>query len=726
MGFSPNIVNLLSVALICLLPAVVVLAWRQGRPGPDGWGRVEMISIPANLVAAALVLFFVFQGQDFRAVAETVTVTDENGETVERTVVNGAYRRHIMLFYLNNEGPAGDDWLRQGFTVAIGTDLNQNPGLDTEQPLQRVADLRQMGFETGLDLPRPLQRKIAQDAHAPFFVAGSFRREGQDLVVNIVLHDTDKGTILAEHQASGPDFFALVDGITVFLMDHLDLPAYLLETIPDQPVADLTTDNLEAFREFVQAIVLITHEGRWEEAGDAIKRAVELDPTFALAHFMAFGIHFTNGDVEAAETASQESMKHLYRVSERSQYQIKALYYHNVKSDPDKSMAVLEMWERLYPYDVAAQMQIVQFATMRGDMDRALVAYDRILEIDPSRHQFLQEAANLLRAEGRFAEAEEKLLRYAELYPGEVRSYARLVDLYEDMGELDKAKEAAEKSLLIEPDDQATMLQLAGLEKRLGHFAEMERILTQVLDSDPVGMVHADALEAWANLQGLRGQWGTARATYVQWKEVASRAMINPTQAMMGYAFNLSSLATAETAPEILAEFDAMARDLTPPNDQILGMCRAQVRLQQGLLDQALVDLAETEQLIETYKLERLRVISLMVRGQVAEQRGQYDEAVDSLQQAIELAPTGRRTTIFLGRALRKAGRLDDARETLEKLLAGYPGNPDAQMQMGLTLRAMGQREQGEKYLRQAAETWRDADADHPGAMELRELGFGI
>jgi hypothetical protein len=47
-------------------------------------------------------------------------------------------------------------------------------------------------------------------------------------------------------------------------------------------------------------------------------------------------------------------------------------------------------------------------------------------------------------------------------------------------------------------------------------------------------------------------------------------------------------------------------------------------------------------------------------------------------------------------------------------------------MQMGLTLRAMGQGERGEAYLRQVAEMWREADADHPGAGELRDLGFGI
>ncbi len=122
MGFSPTIVNLLSLALICLLPGVIVLAWRQGRPGPDGWGRVEVLSIATNLLLTAAVLFFVFQGQDFHAVTETVTLTDENGEAVERTVVNGAYRRHLLVFYLDNKGPAQDDWLQQGLTTAIATD----------------------------------------------------------------------------------------------------------------------------------------------------------------------------------------------------------------------------------------------------------------------------------------------------------------------------------------------------------------------------------------------------------------------------------------------------------------------------------------------------------------------------------------------------------------------------------------------------------------------------
>ncbi|PID78710.1 hypothetical protein CSB20_13805 [bacterium DOLZORAL124_64_63] len=419
-------------------------------------------------------------------------------------------------------------------------------------------------------------------------------------------------------------------------------------------------------------------------------------------------------------------MKYLYRVDERSQYQIKSLYYFNVKKDPDKAMAVAEMWARLYSGDVMAQQQIVQFAVMRGEISKALRAYDRILEIDDSQHEVLQKAAKLLRMEGRFEEAEEKLLRYAELYPEEVRSYARLVDLYEDMGALDKAKAAVEQSLLIEPDDQATMLQLANLEKKLGRFEEMERILTQVLENDPVGMVHANALGAWASLQQSRGQWRAARATYDQWRQVAARAGMHPSQATSSYASSISRLATIAAAPAILAELEALRQDLTPPNDQVLGLCRAQVRVVQGQPDQALVDLAETEEFIELYKIEILRSSALMIRGLIAEVDGRHDEAADFMQQATELTPTSTLITIALGRTQRKAGRLADARETLATALRGDPGNPEIKWQLGLTLRALGRGEEGDRYLREAAEVWRDADADHPGATELRELGFGI
>lgn len=46
--------------LLLLLPSVLVVTYRHGRPGPDQWTRWEQASLAGNLVAAVLILLILF------------------------------------------------------------------------------------------------------------------------------------------------------------------------------------------------------------------------------------------------------------------------------------------------------------------------------------------------------------------------------------------------------------------------------------------------------------------------------------------------------------------------------------------------------------------------------------------------------------------------------------------------------------------------------------------
>jgi len=208
---SPHLVNLVSLALLLLLPSAIVLAWSLGRPGRDKLGRPAKLAVPGNVVLTALLLFILFQGKELGAVTRTIEVQDEHGAVTERLVPKSEFRRRLMIFYPENAGPESDGWARETVTLLLAVDLSQEVFLYATVPFNLVNTLRDAGHEDGHGLPRPLMRKIARDAHYEHFTTGKIRRQGEIWQLTLELHESESGREISKRDHQGADLFALVD-----------------------------------------------------------------------------------------------------------------------------------------------------------------------------------------------------------------------------------------------------------------------------------------------------------------------------------------------------------------------------------------------------------------------------------------------------------------------------------------------------------------------------------
>ena len=85
-SISPHLPSFVLLTLVSMIPTVVMIAYFHGKPGKDEWTKAEKIGIPANVVAAILMLLFIFQGKDLGATTSLVTVENEEGQLIERAV----------------------------------------------------------------------------------------------------------------------------------------------------------------------------------------------------------------------------------------------------------------------------------------------------------------------------------------------------------------------------------------------------------------------------------------------------------------------------------------------------------------------------------------------------------------------------------------------------------------------------------------------------------------
>ena len=719
--FSPHLVNLIGLALLLLLPSVAVLAWCHGRPGADRWTRVEKVSIPVNLVAAAVLLGIVFMDKDLGAVVQRIEVRDENGTVTERTIPKSEFRRRAIIYYFDNRGDAADDWLRQGLTMGLSIDIGQDAFLDLVHPVTQAAVLRRAGFPDGLDVPAALQRKVARETHCPQYVTGSFQRGADGLTLDLAFHETQSGKLKATRTVTNTDLFALIDEASLVTRRELGVPEAHLNTQGDVPVAEILTSDLDAYRGFLEGIQLAIHENDWAAAEAPLEAAVTADPTFAEAAFMLYAVRSTLGDREGASAAMAQAIANQYRMSERSQFQAKTVYYYNEEPDPQKLKAVLDMWERLYPNDISCYQMRATFAIFQQDYDTAIGALETILEIDPGQHQVLAQLADLFTEENRFDDAEAVLQRYADANPTELRSYTQLAELYLHFGRLEQARRTLEQAQIVEPGRTTTRCQLAKIDQRLGKYAAAEATLEEVLAAATNDEDRLEALSVLTSIYENQGRYDLALKISERWYELG-KSSINPAQLQVLKSMRLARLvlpARADTLLQVMRDLRAVT---APPNDRLVHGYEAAPLIHLGRLSEAEAGLADAVSLMEEYNVEVLRPRLLFYQAQLAVAQGDTAGGLDLIRHATELDPTNQRYQRYLGRLQRLNQQRDAAETTLQAALANSPGHPAPNLEMALLLAERGNPDQARPYLDKALAAWRQADASHPGAIEARRL----
>ena len=147
---------------------------------------------------------------------------------------------------------------------------------------------------------------IGREVGAGSVVLGSVVSLGDRVRLLAELHSVE-GERLARADAEGPlaEVLTLVDSLTVDLVRSVWRSQ---EPIPDLRVSAITTGSLPAMRAFFRGEELYRRSS-WDSASVAFRRAMEIDSTFALAHFRFADAEiwsarsYTSAAIRAMETA---------------------------------------------------------------------------------------------------------------------------------------------------------------------------------------------------------------------------------------------------------------------------------------------------------------------------------------------------------------------------------------------------------------------------------------
>ena len=336
---------------------------------PVAGGKLWKVLVPAAIVLAAALIA---GGLYWRSRSAT-PVTKATPLTERDTVV--------VADFDNKTGDAVfDDALKQALAVQLG----QSPFLNILSDRKVGETLRLMGHQPSDRVTQELARELCVRTGSKAIILGSISNLGGQYVIGVDAVGCSSGDTLAKEQEAAEtkqDVLKAIGKAAASLRGKLGESLASIQRF-DVPV-EATTASLEALKAFSMGITT----GRTKGDAESIpffKRALELDPNFAVAYASLGNVYGNLGQA----SLSAENIKKAYalrdRVSERERYRISSLYYSNVTGELEQSSQVYELWAKSYPQDVVPPGNLGSIYGNLGQYEKAVTQTLEALRLEPN------------------------------------------------------------------------------------------------------------------------------------------------------------------------------------------------------------------------------------------------------------------------------------------------------------------------------------------------------
>lgn len=242
-----------------------------------------------------------------------------------------------------------------------------------------------------------MQIRRAFDIH--FLLDGTIQRVGERLRINLRLLDLRAGNQVVWSQRfdrAADDLLTLQDDIAAEVVAQIDPEILLIES---QRVTSRPSHDANAYDLLLRALPLISRLDKplFLEAGDLLRRAVELEPDYAAAHaWFAYWTMFLVGQGWA--DAPAEAMAEAGRLAERA-----------ITLDPQDAKALT----------IAGHVR----AFLHHRLREAIALHERALMLNPNLAMAWNLSGVAYAYLGDMPEAERRVTRYKQLSPFDPQAY---------------------------------------------------------------------------------------------------------------------------------------------------------------------------------------------------------------------------------------------------------------------------------------------------------------
>jgi eukaryotic-like serine/threonine-protein kinase len=286
----------------------------------------------------------------------------------------------VLADFTNTTGDSVfDDALKQALSVELG----QSPFLNVLSDRKVSETLRMMARPANDRVTMDVGRELCVRTGSKALLGGTISSLGSHYLIDLTAVACTTGDTLAKEQGEAG---SKEDVLKTLSRTSSSLRARLGESLPsvqkfDVPV-EASTSSLEALKNYSMGITA----GRTQGTAASIpfmKRAVELDPNFAMA-YAAQSVNYRNlGERSLAMEFGEKAYQLRDRVTEREKLRITANYFSS-RGETEKAAQAYEMWIASYPRDFVPHGNLSGVYLNFGQMEKALAEAQVALRLAPS------------------------------------------------------------------------------------------------------------------------------------------------------------------------------------------------------------------------------------------------------------------------------------------------------------------------------------------------------
>jgi tetratricopeptide (TPR) repeat protein len=293
---------------------------------------------------------------------------------------------------------------------ALEISLSQSPTLNMVS-VEKVAEaLRALGHPAETAVTRDLAPQLCQRLGATVYLTGSIANGGSGYSLKLDATRCSGDEVVARSTADAAGKSAVLEALgraATELRGKFGEDAVSIKKF-DVPLQRAATASLDALKAFSEGRRLARDKGAIE-AVPALKKAIEADPRFALAHSnLAVSYYNLNQNALAAEHIRQ-AFELADRQTVRDRLHITTLYYDLATGDVKKAIESYKQWVQLYPRDDIAKGNLSSEYFLIGDYEQAANFAQQALRLDPGSAAWYENLATAYIALQRLEEAQNIL-----------------------------------------------------------------------------------------------------------------------------------------------------------------------------------------------------------------------------------------------------------------------------------------------------------------------------